>query len=874
MTAQTKTLVTVYGEKVQINPNSLNTADNGLTASNGNIQLGGALTKPSVLTTTDTWTLAILGLQSGTSTDKILTTDSNGILRTINPGSMPMWSLLGNTGTNPATNFLGTTDNQDLSFRTNNTEKIRLTTEGDLIPNGTSLRNLGLPTNTWKGAYVDYLKVYTGTSSPSITANPNPNTMIDLNNPNGGSAVIRLASSGNGGKLVHMGINPTVNVNGEFVIQTPTVINAFDIDLLTGNVSMGNIPDPSAILRLNSGGNKGLWLPQVPLSATTTWGLLGTTTQEAMFIYNTNASITGPGANGKGLYYWNGVQWTSLNDSGSNANLNWLQGGNTLTADKTFGTISNNNLPFVTNNTERMRIASSGNVGIGNTAPSNTLHVTSAANPVRFEGLQATATPATDNIVVADATGVLKTLNPATLNNGWALKGNADTTTANFIGTTDSAPLYFRINNTNAGSLSTGNTALGYTAFNTTAAGGDNTAIGASALTAGGSNWDNTAIGYMALTNAKTNANTAIGSKALMSFTGSGAGWNTGVGYLALTLTTTGAYNNALGASALNKTTTGSYNSGIGFNAGFNNSTGSYNLFLGDSSGNTNTTGSNNIFIGASADATSATLTNAIAIGYNAKVGQSNSIILGGTGANTVKVGIGNTAPTTTFHVTPVTGTDPVRFEGLQTSVTPATDNIVVADATGVLKTVSSALIAIEPWQVQGTTNKATANTDNIYQTGKVGIGTNNMLGSVDPNVKLAVNGSIITPTSYYADYVFEDYLSGKSDIKSEYKFKSLDQVEKFITENKHLPGVTSIKDLQRNEKGEYIFNITDLSIQSLEKIEELYLHTIQQKKQLEANEKNIDEQKKQLEANEKTIKAMSDRIDSLEKLIRENIKQ
>ena len=191
---------------------------------------------------------------------------------------------------------------------------------------------------------------------------------------------------------------------------------------------------------------------------------------------------------------------------------------------------------------------------------------------------------------------------------------------------------------------------------------------------------------------------------------------------------------------------------------------------------------------------------------------------------------------------------------------TPAVGSIAVStDTNGNISWANPSTIGIEPWQIQGGTNKATANTDNIYQTGKVGIGTNNMLGTADANVKLAVNGSIITPTSYYADYVFEDYLDGKSDIKSSYAFKSLDEVEKFITENKHLPGVTSIKDLKRNEKGEYIFNMTDLSIQSLEKIEELYLHTI--------------EQQKELDANKKEMKEMNDRISALEKLIKDNIK-
>lgn len=42
------------------------------------------------------------------------------------------WSLIGNAGTTPGTNFLGTTDNQALVFRTNNTEWMRLDTSGRL----------------------------------------------------------------------------------------------------------------------------------------------------------------------------------------------------------------------------------------------------------------------------------------------------------------------------------------------------------------------------------------------------------------------------------------------------------------------------------------------------------------------------------------------------------------------------------------------------------------------------------------------------------------------------------------------------------------------------------------------------------------------
>lgn len=79
MMAQTKTVATVNGEKVVIHPN----ADNGITASNGFMELGGTLIKPTSLTATDVNTLAIKGLQTGATTDNIIVSDANGVLKTI-----------------------------------------------------------------------------------------------------------------------------------------------------------------------------------------------------------------------------------------------------------------------------------------------------------------------------------------------------------------------------------------------------------------------------------------------------------------------------------------------------------------------------------------------------------------------------------------------------------------------------------------------------------------------------------------------------------------------------------------------------------------------------------------------------------------------
>ncbi len=86
--AQTETVATIHGKKITINPNALSTGDNGLTVTNGNIQLGGILTKSSVLTTTSAFTLAIQGLQAGSANDNIIVSDANGVLKSVSKSSL------------------------------------------------------------------------------------------------------------------------------------------------------------------------------------------------------------------------------------------------------------------------------------------------------------------------------------------------------------------------------------------------------------------------------------------------------------------------------------------------------------------------------------------------------------------------------------------------------------------------------------------------------------------------------------------------------------------------------------------------------------------------------------------------------------------
>lgn len=175
--------------------------------------------------------------------------------------------------------------------------------------------------------------------------------------------------------------------------------------------------------------------------------------------------------------------------------------------------------------------------------------------------------------------------------------------------------------------------------------------------------------------------------------------------------------------------------------------------------------------------------------------------------------------------------------------------------------------IPVEPWRVVNSTSQATANTEDIYQAGRVAIGTAITSGgipsftagaaTVNPTLYVAGDistiGKVWTTSSVYADYVFEQYFDGKSDIKKDYQFTSLEYIKEFVEKNKHLPGVTRIDELLKDENG-YLFDMTQLSIQQLEKIEELFLHLIEQQDQISKQYAEIEHMKLRLERLEKLL--------------------
>jgi len=81
------------------------------------------------------------------------------------------WAVTGNAGTNPATNFAGTTDAQDFAIRTNNTERARVTSTGSMGI-GTTAPNGALDINSTTQGMVPPRVALTSTALAAPVVNP------------------------------------------------------------------------------------------------------------------------------------------------------------------------------------------------------------------------------------------------------------------------------------------------------------------------------------------------------------------------------------------------------------------------------------------------------------------------------------------------------------------------------------------------------------------------------------------------------------------------------------------------------------------------------------------------------------------------------
>ena len=439
------------------------------------------------------------------------------------------------------------------------------------------------------------------------------------------------------------------------------------------NVGIGTTTPSSALevngnITLSAGGGRTITTPGADLTISQTGAIYGGT---SLVLGNTNgfngAKFVNSGLDLVDFQFQGSTGYQSMIRSEHRAGT-FLNAGNT---NGEFQFILNNaSVPqgsFFTGEAASGFIV--GNVGIGTITPTQKLDVAGDAQFGVNSWLKILDSGAGNGRFVSpgvssfDASGFMVRNTAATVNYmiaGYGVSGVAFPTANTLIGTTtDNGTDRLQINgsvNISAGSaykynganVITASTTLDNYFFgnagNLTRTGNYNTAVGHASLVGAGTGYYNSAVGAFAGYLNTGAGNVALGAWSL-SASGNGGG-NTAVGYYSLTANTTGNNNSTNGMQSLASNTTGSNNSAFGFQAGYGDGTGNqqsvvdnYATFLG---------------FQASRDASVASttaLTNITAIGKNAHVGQSNSIVLGGTGADAVNVGIGTVAPGSLLHV-------------------------------------------------------------------------------------------------------------------------------------------------------------------------------------------------------------------------------
>lgn len=381
------------------------------------------------------------------------------------------WRLEGNTGTDGTVDFLGTTDNQPLSVRTSNTERMRVLANG----------NVGI-----------------GTAAPVARFEvTDDNWLIPMRVRNtlaAGYSVTQYINTANA--FGHVGVaNPGAGTHaGNFIVgtatATPVAITTNDVERVrvtpTGRVGVGTTA-PTAQVEIS--GNSGTGAGHLTLaeteqdfsrlgfrnSATTKfWEIAAMPhaddNQMAMnFFHSVSANLMTLLGNGNlglgttapahglhavrntanatiGLRNLNDGAVGGVNYYGSGGTLGgvtgWSNNGNAYAPNSlVHGTLTNSPAAFVTNAAERMRIDPVGNVGIGTSTPGYKLDVLdgNAGLVARFKGSNPAGYSVLHILRSDDLGAHLGFFNPGL---GGSLAGNF------VMGTFGNAPVSLTTNNT------------------------------------------------------------------------------------------------------------------------------------------------------------------------------------------------------------------------------------------------------------------------------------------------------------------------------------------------------------------------------------------------------------------------------------------
>lgn len=201
-------------------------------------------------------------------------------------------------------------------------------------------------------------------------------------------------------------------------------------------------------------------------------------------------------------------------------------------------------------------------------------------------------------------------------------------------------------------------------------------------------------------------------------------------------------------------------------------------------------------------------------------------------------LGVGGALPRTRIDVLPPIGnisTGVFRSSGEQSwghTLALVTDNAVGDDP----KLLFSYRNRSKQWAIGGTHNTSAFNIledsgDGYYGSG-FGIarmtvlpGGNVGIGTANPQAKLAVEGNILAKeVKIKTDIAVPDYV-----FEPDYELKTLEDIERYVKTNKHLPEIPSAKQIQAEG-----LDLAEMNLLLLKKVEELTLHVISQQKQID----------------------------------------
>jgi hypothetical protein len=116
--------------------------------------------------------------------------------------------------------------------------------------------------------------------------------------------------------------------------------------------------------------------------------------------------------------------------------------------------------------------------------------------------------------------------------------------------------------------------------------------------------------------------------------------------------------------------------------------------------------------------------------------------------------------------------------------------------------------------------NTSLTNGTHLAVNGNVGIGTANPQYKLDVKGQIRATEVLVQSVDQFADFVFD----------KDYRLPSLHEVDTFIQDNGHLPGIPSAQEVKENG-----MNLVEMQVKLLQKVEELTLYSIKQQEEIKA---------------------------------------